>query len=139
VHRNSEVSPWFALLVLWYPVWETLYSAYRRKRFRGRSPASADGLHLHTLVYRRVVSAPGPRRSALTSVCLAPALLATVIPAALFWHETWVLQAFAAAFALLYLWIYWRIVRFRVPGALVSRGSAAGAARDRTGHSGGTL
>jgi UDP-N-acetylmuramyl pentapeptide phosphotransferase/UDP-N-acetylglucosamine-1-phosphate transferase len=139
VHRNSEVSPWFALLALWYPVWETLYSAYRRKRFRGHSPASPDGLHLHTLVYRRIVRTPSAARSALSSVCMLAPLLVTVVPALLFWDETWVLQAFAAGFALLYLWIYWRIVRFKVPKGLVLRGPAEGASRGRTGQSGGTL
>ena len=116
VHRNSEVSPWFALLALWYPVWETLYSGWRRKALRGRSPADADGLHLHTLVYRRVLRRGTPvARSACTTLCMLLACLATTVPAVLFWDETWILQAFAAAFALGYLWIYWRIVRFRVP------------------------
>ncbi len=44
VHRNSEVSPWFALLVLWYPVWETVFSMYRRKVMQGHSTAAADAL-----------------------------------------------------------------------------------------------
>lgn len=121
VHRNSEVSPWFALLALWYPVWETLYSMYRRK-IRGRSPADADGLHLHTLVYRRMLRLKNPvARSAATTLCLVALSLLTVVPAALFWHETWLLQAFAAAFAGIYLWLYWRIVRFRTPA--LRRGS----------------
>src|SRR5688572_17026064 len=54
VHRNSEVSPWFPLILLAYPIWETLFTVYRRK-YRGRSTVEADALHLHTLVYRRVV------------------------------------------------------------------------------------
>jgi len=113
VHRNSEVSPWFALLALWYPVWETIYSMYRRKT-RGRSPADADGLHLHTLVYRRIVRRGSPaRRSALTALYLAALALATVVPAWFFWGETWILQAFAAGWAALYLWLYGRIARFR--------------------------
>jgi UDP-N-acetylmuramyl pentapeptide phosphotransferase/UDP-N-acetylglucosamine-1-phosphate transferase len=120
VHRNSEVSPWFALLVLWYPVWETLFSGYRRKAIRGRSPADPDGLHLHTLVFRRVVRlAYRPiARNAVTTLCMLAVCLTTVIPAALFWDETWVLQACAAAFALGYVWLYQRIVRFGVPRGL---------------------
>jgi UDP-GlcNAc:undecaprenyl-phosphate/decaprenyl-phosphate GlcNAc-1-phosphate transferase len=121
VQRNSQVSPWFALLALWYPVWETLYSAYRRKVLRGRSPASPDGLHLHTLVYRRIVKLRGrpAARSALTTLCMLGVSLLTVVPAWLFWDETWILQAFAAGFAVLYLWIYRRIVSFGVPSGLV--------------------
>jgi len=120
VHRNSEVSPWFALLVLWYPVWETLYSMYRR-RIRGRSPADPDGLHLHTLVYRRIVKlhTRPEARSAVTTLCMLALSLAAVLPAWLFWDETWILQAFAAGFALVYLRIYRRIVRFGVPRGLV--------------------
>ena len=117
VHRNSEVSPWFALLALWYPVWETIYSMVRRKVVRGRSPADPDGLHLHTLVYRRIVKlrARPVARSALTTVCMLALSLATVVPAWLFWDETWILQAYAAGFVLLYLWIYLRIARFGLP------------------------
>ena len=129
VHRNSEVSPWFALLALWYPVWETLYSMYRRKVLRGKSPADPDGLHLHTLVYRRVVKlhARPVARSAVTTLCMLALGLATVVPAWLFWDETWILQAFAVLFAVLYLRIYRRIVRFGVPRGFTP-GRAPGAA-----------
>jgi UDP-N-acetylmuramyl pentapeptide phosphotransferase/UDP-N-acetylglucosamine-1-phosphate transferase len=129
VHRNSEVSPWFALLVLWYPVWETLFSGYRRKAIRGRSAADADGLHLHTLVFRRIVRL-GHRpiaRNAVTTLCMLAVCLCTVVPAVLFWDETWVLQAFAAGFAAAYAWLYRRIVRFGVPRGLRLGGTAAGA------------
>jgi UDP-N-acetylmuramyl pentapeptide phosphotransferase/UDP-N-acetylglucosamine-1-phosphate transferase len=139
VHRNSEISPWFALLVLWYPVWETIYSMVRR-RVRGRSPADPDGLHLHTLVYRRIVKlhARPVARSALTTVCMLALGLATVVPAWLFWGETWILQAFAAAFALAYLRIYRRIVKFGVPRGLVL-GRSPQTARRQNPASGGTL
>jgi len=140
VHRNSEISPWFALLALWYPVWETIYSMVRRKVVRGRSPADPDGLHLHTLVYRRIVKlrARPVARSALTTVCMLALSLATVVPAWLFWGETWILQAFAAAFALAYLRIYRRIVKFGVPRGLVL-GRSPGTARRQNPASGGTL
>jgi len=139
VHRNSEISPWFALLVLWYPVWETIYSMVRR-RVRGRSPADPDGLHLHTLVYRRIVKLHERpvARSALTTVCMLALGLATVVPAWLFWGETWILQAFAAAFALAYLRIYRRIVKFGVPRGLVL-GRSPQTARRQNPASGGTL
>lgn len=129
VHRNSEVSPWFALLALWYPVWETLYSMYRRKVVRGRSPADADGLHLHTLVYRRIVKfhARPVARSAVTTLCMLTLSLATVVPAWLYWDETWILQAFAAVFVLLYLWIYLRIARFGMPVGRIFGQRARGA------------
>ncbi|HET9734046.1 MAG TPA: glycosyltransferase, partial [Burkholderiales bacterium] len=143
VHRNSEVSPWFALLVLWYPVWETVFSMYRRKVMQRKSTADADGLHLHTLVYRRVVKGHGRRspvaRSALTTLFMLAMSLLTVVPAWLFWDETWVLQAYAAAFAAIYLWIYRGIVRFSVPwSGLLRQAEGKGGGR-RARQSGGTL
>jgi len=41
VQRHEEVSPWFPMLLLIYPVWETIFSIYR-KLARGVSPGVAD-------------------------------------------------------------------------------------------------
>jgi UDP-GlcNAc:undecaprenyl-phosphate/decaprenyl-phosphate GlcNAc-1-phosphate transferase len=129
VQRNSSVSPWFALLLLFYPVWETVFSSYRRRVLRGRSAASADGLHLHTLVYRRLVrwkvGSRDPRhrsaRNALTTPYLVALVSFNVVPATLFWDNTPVLQLFTLGFALLYVVLYWRIVRLKAPQRLILR------------------
>jgi UDP-GlcNAc:undecaprenyl-phosphate/decaprenyl-phosphate GlcNAc-1-phosphate transferase len=141
VQRNSEVSPWFALLALWYPVWETIYSMYRR-RVRGRSASNPDGLHLHTLVYRRIVRLRGRpvARSALTTLCMLALNVFTVVPAWLFWDETWILQAYAAGFVLIYLWIYLRIARFGVPvGQILGRKARNPGPQGSAKQSNGTL
>ena len=49
--RNPEVSPWLSLLIVIYPVTETIYSIYRKTLRGGRSPLVPDGLHLHMLVH----------------------------------------------------------------------------------------
>ncbi|HEY2257059.1 MAG TPA: glycosyltransferase, partial [Variovorax sp.] len=54
VQRHPVVSPWFPMLLLIYPVWETLFSIYR-KMARGQSPGTADALHFHQLIFRRIV------------------------------------------------------------------------------------
>ena len=54
VQRHRVVSPWFPVLLLIYPVWETLFSIYR-KVARGQSPGMADALHFHQLIFRRIV------------------------------------------------------------------------------------
>ena len=55
VTRNEQVSAWFPLLLCAYPVWETLFSIYRKKLLRGQSPGEPDGVHLHMLIYKRLV------------------------------------------------------------------------------------
>lgn len=136
VHRNSQVSPWFPLVLLAYPIWETLFSMYRRQ-MRGHSSAHADALHLHTLLYRRVVRWRGyaarpadeVARNSLTSVLLWPVPAVTFAVALHFWADSTALQIAAAVFALAYLLAYRLITRFRVPAWLVIRAKAASSPR----------
>jgi len=74
VRNPLDVSPWAMLLVCGYPFIETLFSIYRRaSRKRRHSPGAPDASHLHSLIYRRVVSrqlipgAPAWKRNAYTS------------------------------------------------------------------------
>ena len=53
--RNPGVSPLCPLLICIYPVFETLFTMYRRKVLRGRAMGLADGVHLHSLIYRRIL------------------------------------------------------------------------------------
>lgn len=121
--RNPEVSAWFVLLVCAYPVTETLFSIYRRLAVRNVSPAMPDGLHLHMLVYRRLLRwAAGPaaardvtRRNAATSPYLWALSSLSVMPAVLLWRWPWALQACTALYAAVYVLLYRRLVRFRSP------------------------
>jgi UDP-N-acetylmuramyl pentapeptide phosphotransferase/UDP-N-acetylglucosamine-1-phosphate transferase len=124
LHRNpGEVSPLFPLLVCIYPVFETLFSIYRRGFLRSAPPSMPDGLHLHSLIYRRVLRwAVGDRsakaltrRNSLTSPYLWLLCSLSVLPAMLFWDSTGALAVFLALFALTYVALYWRIVRFKFP------------------------
>ena len=123
VMRNPEVSTWYAALLLIYPAFETIFSAYRRMFVRGKSPALPDGIHLHSLIFRRIVQwTVGPRearalmkRNARTSPYLWLFSLMAVIPATVFWKNTSVLIFFSLLFIISYLWLYARIVRFKSP------------------------
>jgi UDP-N-acetylmuramyl pentapeptide phosphotransferase/UDP-N-acetylglucosamine-1-phosphate transferase len=122
VQRHPQVSPWFAFLLLIYPVWETLFSMYR-KWMRGDSPGMADALHLHQLVYRRLVGVVFDddeagnllTRNNRTSPYLMAFTLMSVVPAVFFWSNTPVLIGFSALFVLTYVGAYLMIVRFKIP------------------------
>jgi UDP-N-acetylmuramyl pentapeptide phosphotransferase/UDP-N-acetylglucosamine-1-phosphate transferase len=123
LHRNPQVSPMFPLLACIYPVFETLFSMYRRRMLQDRSLGVPDGIHLHSLIYRRVVRwAAGPRearsltrRNSMTSPYLWLLCMCAVVPATLFWDNTPVLASFILLFSVGYTVLYWRIVRFRAP------------------------
>ncbi|MEP6773486.1 MAG: glycosyl transferase, partial [Polaromonas sp.] len=120
--RHEAVSPWFPMLLLIYPVWETIFSIYR-KLARGSSPGVADALHFHQLIYRRLVrgvfhdneSRRMLMRNNRTSPYLWSFTLMTVVPAVLFWRETSILMMFCALFVLSYVGFYIAIIRFKVP------------------------
>jgi UDP-N-acetylmuramyl pentapeptide phosphotransferase/UDP-N-acetylglucosamine-1-phosphate transferase len=132
MHRNAAVSPMFALLVCIYPVFETVFSIYRKKVLRSMSPGLPDGVHLHMLVYKRLVRRVGlvddavrVRRNSMTSPYLWLLCLVSVLPAMVFWDNTAVLATCIVLFGFLYVALYWRIVRFRTPRALVRRSAPA--------------
>lgn len=47
---NQSISPFFIILLLWYPSFEILFSILR-KFILGRSPLKPDNLHLHHLIF----------------------------------------------------------------------------------------
>ena len=47
---NQEISPFFIILLLWYPCFENLFSILRKNSFK-HSPMRADDNHLHQLIF----------------------------------------------------------------------------------------
>jgi UDP-N-acetylmuramyl pentapeptide phosphotransferase/UDP-N-acetylglucosamine-1-phosphate transferase len=129
VMRNPQVSTWYAALLLIYPAFETIFSVYRRMFVRGKSPAVPDGIHLHSLIFRRIVrwtvgtkeARALLKRNARTSPYLWLFSLMAVLPATLFWQNTIVLIVFCLLFVISYVWLYARIVRFKSPRWLILR------------------
>jgi UDP-N-acetylmuramyl pentapeptide phosphotransferase/UDP-N-acetylglucosamine-1-phosphate transferase len=129
IARNPSVSAWYAFLLLIYPVVETIFSIYRRKFVRGVSPGLPDGVHLHMLIFKRLVrwtvgnrdARSVTRRNAMTSPYLWFLSLMAVIPATLFWKSTWILAILCVMFISTYVWLYAQIVRFNVPAWLILR------------------
>lgn len=145
VARHPTVSPWFAALLLIHPVFETLFSVYRRKMLHGKSPWHPDGLHLHTLIFRRLNhiqwASSDARHKVHCNSMTAPYFwllkAATALLAVLFWNNSIALFLSTVMFVTLYVWLYWRIVKFRTPRWLVrkdrrrSGDRAGGVSRDR--------
>lgn len=114
IRNPGAVSPWAMLLVCGYPIIETLFSVYRRlSRKCRRNPGTPDASHLHSLVYRRVVSrklipnAPAWQRNALTSPFM---WLYAAVPmlGAIFWPQS---LAMVVAWLALSFFVYQRAYR----------------------------
>lgn len=122
VTRHANVSPWFALLINAYPIWETLFSIYRRIFHQGKSVGHPDGIHLHSLLFRRVLNRSVIKNesdwfnaNARTSPYLWMLSSLAVISAVLFWESTPILIGAFILFAITYVWLYKKIVCFQTP------------------------
>lgn len=118
--RNPTVSAWQVLAICCYPVIEVLYSIYRRAIVRKANPGRPDRLHLHTLIYRRLVCQLLPHnhhkpwiRNA-TVACFVGPWIAAMSLAAVFVGDTIPGAAVVVvAQVLLYMAVYARLVRSR--------------------------
>ena len=121
--RHPEISKWFPLLLCFYPIFETLFTIYRRVILKRVHPGMPDASHLHQLIYMRIVrwsignddGVLTTQRNAMTSPYLWVLAALSVIPAILFWRYHLALKAFAVLFAVIYVWLYWSIARFKAP------------------------
>jgi UDP-N-acetylmuramyl pentapeptide phosphotransferase/UDP-N-acetylglucosamine-1-phosphate transferase len=122
--KHPEVSKWFPLLLCAYPIFETLFTIYRRIIIRRVHPGVPDATHLHQMIYGRVVRwAVGSDeshdiliRNSLTAPYLWLLTTMAVIPAVLFWNNVWLLRGFVLLFCLSYVLLYKRLIRFKTPG-----------------------
>lgn len=120
VCRHQDISPWFAVMINGYPIMETLFTIYRRKIHQGKSPGQPDGIHVHTLIYRRILmnnhhdqnwfsanARTAPYLWVLASLSIAPAVLC--------YESTPLMEAACLLFGISYVWLYASIVKFRTP------------------------
>ena len=129
VARNPEVSPWFPVALLSYPIYEIFFSIYRKKFLRGHSPGKPDGLHLQMLIYKRIVRffvlSRDPALRTVRNSLVAPYIWIVSIffftPALFFWNQTRWLAALTLIFCVGYTWLYWRMVKWKTPRWLMIR------------------
>jgi len=127
--RNPSVSPLFPLMLVIYPVFETVFSMYRRKILKGRPIGQPDGAHLHSLIFRRFMRADFANldadgrtlRNSMTSPFLWLLSVLSVLMAVALWDSSGWLLVGVVIFCCSYLALYWRIVRFRWPRWMVLR------------------
>lgn len=116
VMRNPNVSPWFGLLINIYPIFETLFTIWRRITYQNSSPTKADKAHLHSLIFRKIINnkknktTPYYLLNSRTSPLLWFLCIFTVIPAIIFRQNTFALQVLVILFCLTYIKLYGAII-----------------------------
>jgi UDP-N-acetylmuramyl pentapeptide phosphotransferase/UDP-N-acetylglucosamine-1-phosphate transferase len=105
-----------------YPIMETLFTIYRRKFHQGKSPGHPDGIHFHSLIFRRILNPTHIHdeldwfnANSKTSPYLWILSSLATIPALVFWESTPILVSFFVLFSISYVWLYKKIVNFKTP------------------------
>ena len=117
IERNPTVSPFAALLICIHPVSEVLLSIFRRK-LKKMNPGKPDRLHFHSIIKQRYVrrwfgNLSFELRNSITGVLVGFMTLAAILTAS-FVNQNSLLSLLAViAFALGYVAIYARIIRFQ--------------------------
>ena len=114
--RNDLVSPMILGSIFIYPLFETVFSMYRRRVIQRRPMTQPDGLHLHSLVYRRI-GRQLPLRVEFKNASVAPFVwLFSALPMVatlFFWHSHVALALIITLFMGLYVLLFQRLVSFR--------------------------
>lgn len=110
VKRHATISAWFPLLVLAYPVIETIFSILRKRLYDKRPAMAPDGRHLHMLVFvvwgESVGSRIGLTQNSATGAVMWMIGSVPMIPALIWWSNTVLIATFFFGYALLYLQLY---------------------------------
>lgn len=121
IARNDNISAWYVIVLAAYPIADTLFAMYRRGIVRHTKLMTADALHLHSLLFRRVAM-PIERRLKETNLTRANARVAPRLwlhsalcfaLAVAFYDNTPALWLGLLAYTAFYLNRYRALVRFR--------------------------
>ena len=104
---NSKVSAYYGLCIAIYPVFEVLFSIWRR-RARKLQAMQPDCIHLHTLIFRRITRS-NAKTSAVIWMLNAPFIFLPIF----FYNDTAILIALIIIFAISYITFYKKITRFK--------------------------
>ncbi len=121
--RNPQISPMAPVVAGLLPLIETLFSMYRRNVVRNLPMNQPDALHLHTLVYRRLLFNPALKYTSnqLNAVNAKvafffwlPAAIFAVL-ACIFSESTETQLVLMIIYLIMYNWLYMRLVHFNSP------------------------
>jgi UDP-N-acetylmuramyl pentapeptide phosphotransferase/UDP-N-acetylglucosamine-1-phosphate transferase len=111
VDRHEELTNWFVLLIFIYPMYELLYSIYRRKIVHNVDATQPDANHLHSLVYRKLISCDiFKHNKVICNSMTAPVMwllsLVGIVPAVIWFDNQTILIISSFVFMIIYTVIY---------------------------------
>ena len=122
VFRNTKISPMAPVVLALIPLIETLFTIYRRSIIQKIPINRADALHLHTLIYRRIILNQNilnkirNRELANALVIIVFLMPATILVflTNLYYDKTLLLLLIIIVYVIFYVRLYKSIVNFKI-------------------------
>lgn len=112
--RNPDLSPWNAILILFYPVMETIFSSFRKLLYEKKSPLQPDENHLHLKLFF-LIQVSSVRRARITNGLVMPFLsIIWLTPIAILpwvYFNANMIQVAILILIVLYFGFYWAMPR----------------------------
>ena len=111
---NLYFSPYYIVLVLWYPAFENLFSLVRRS-YKKKDVSAADKLHLHQLIFRYLKQKrfiDEKKINTFTSMIILFCNVPAFIVANLNYSNTMVLVYVIFIYVVIYLSFYFYLISF---------------------------
>ena len=110
MHRVPDLTPWALLLIFFWPIADTFFAIYRRRR-AGRPATQPDRLHFHQLVMRALeITLTGRSARHITNpvatLLLLPMAAAPAFVGAMLWNQPFAAFLALIGFAVLFVATY---------------------------------
>jgi len=102
--KYDDVSPWYILSILIYPVWEVLFSIIRKLSI-GLSPMKPDAYHFHMLVYRQMTNKNNPLTALIILLFITPFMIVSTMYANCSMCNIKITGIFVICYTLFYLYL----------------------------------
>ena len=109
VNNNIIVSPYFIILLLWYPCFENLFSIIR-KIYQKKKISNADNLHLHQLIFLFLKKQKISNTNNLTGVIIVVYNLCSFLIGISYIGETKIILLLISINILFYTYLYNKLV-----------------------------
>ena len=113
--NQKDISPFFIILLLWYPCFENLFSIIRKFKIN-KSPLNPDSNHLHQLMYyflKKKLNKNNFLLNNLASVIINIYNLSILFIGSLYFYHSQILLILIIINILLYTTIYFRLFKFK--------------------------
>ncbi len=100
--NNTEISPWFILCTLVHPVWEVIFSFFRKAVIEKESPFNPDPYHIHQFIFIYLANKNNP----MTTLIILPFVLINNLIALQFYNNHLVLVLLAFSYMAIYTTVY---------------------------------